>query len=68
MFANYETFEMKTLDHRLDVNITGKVNRFISVGLGGILLYDYDQDSGAQFSQALNIGFTYTFQNYMEPK
>ena len=68
MYGNYETLELKTIDHRLDVNITGKVNRFISVGLGGILLYDYDQDSGAQFSQALNIGFTYTFQNYLEPK
>jgi hypothetical protein len=68
LYANYETFAMKTIDHRLDINLTGRVNRFITVGLGGILLYDYDQDDGAQFSQSLNIGFTYSFQNYEEPK
>lgn len=68
MYANYETLELKTIDHRLDLNITAKVNKFINVGLGGILLYDYDQDSGAQLSQLLNIGFLYTFQNYKEEK
>jgi hypothetical protein len=68
MFANYETLEWKTIDHRLDLNLTAKVNRFINVGLGGILLYDYDQDSGAQFSQSLTLGFVYTFQNYEDPK
>jgi hypothetical protein len=68
MFANYETIEPKTIDHRLDLNITAKVNRFITVGLGGILLYDYDQDSGVQLSQALTIGFAYSFQNFEEPK
>lgn len=68
LYANYETFELKTIDHRLDLNFTAKVNRFITVGLGGILLYDYDQDSGAQLSQAMTIGFAYTFQNYEEPK
>ncbi|NJM24356.1 MAG: DUF3078 domain-containing protein [Bacteroidia bacterium] len=68
MYANYETLELKTIDHRLDLNITAKVNKFINVSLGGILLYDYDQDSGAQLSQLLNIGFLYTFQNYKEEK
>lgn len=68
MFANYETLEMKTIDHRLDLMITAQVNKFISVGLGGILLYDFDQDSGAQISQVFNFGFRYTFQNYEEKK
>jgi hypothetical protein len=68
MFANYETFDMKTVDHRLEVMLNAKVNRFITVGLGGILLYDYDQDSGAQVSQVFNLGFAYSFQNYEEPK
>lgn len=67
MFANYETLEMKTIDHRLDLMLNAKVNRFITVGLGGILLYDFDQDSGAQVSQVFNLGFAYTFQNYTEP-
>lgn len=68
MFANYETLDLKTIDHRFDLSFTAKVNRFINVGLTGIMLYDYDQDSGAQFSQGLTIGFAYTFQNYEEPK
>lgn len=68
MYANYETLELKTIDHRLEVMLNAKVNRFINVGLGGILLYDYDQDPGAQFSQMFNFGFNYTFQNYVEPK
>ena len=68
MYMNYETLEMKTIDHRLDLMINAKVNRFITVGLGGILLYDYDQDSGAQISQVFNLGFAYSFQNFEEPK
>lgn len=68
MFANYETFELKTVDHRLDLMFNAKVNRHITVGLGGILLYDFDQDSGAQVSQVFNLGFAYSFQNYEEPK
>jgi hypothetical protein len=68
LYANYETLEAKTIDHRVDLTFTGKVNKFITVGLGGILVYDYDQDDGAQLAQALNIGFTYSFQNYEEPK
>lgn len=66
MFANYETLELKTIDHRLDVNITAKVNRLINVNLGGILLYDYDQDPGAQWSQVFSLGVLYTFANYKE--
>jgi len=68
MFANYETLELKTIDHRLELMLNAKVNRFITVGLGGILLYDYDQDTGAQISQVFNLGFAYSFQNYEEPK
>ena len=68
MFGNYETLELKTIDHRLEVMLNAKVNRFITVGLGGILLYDYDQDTGAQVSQVFNLGFAYSFQNFEEPK
>jgi len=68
MYANYETLELKTIDHRLELMLNAKVNRFITVGLGGILLYDYDQDPGAQLSQVFNFGFAYTFQNFEEPK
>jgi hypothetical protein len=66
LFANYETLAAKTIDHRLDVTITAKVNRFINVNIGGILLYDYDQDPGVQWSQAFSLGVLYTFANFKE--
>lgn len=68
MFANYETLSLQTIDHRLDIGLTAKVNRFMNVSLGGILVYDFDQDSGAQWAQAFNLGITYTFQNFEEKK
>jgi hypothetical protein len=67
-YANYETLEAKTIDHRLDLNLAAKVNRFINVNLGAIMIYDYDQDSGIQLSQLFNIGFLYSFQNFEEKK
>ena len=66
MFANYETLALKTIDHRVDLNLTAKVNQFINVSIGGILLYDFDQDSGAQVSQAFSLGVLYAVQNYKE--
>jgi hypothetical protein len=66
MYANYETIAMKTIDHRLDLMLNVKAGRFVNVGIGGILLYDYDQDSGAQISQVFSIGFSYTFRNFEE--
>jgi hypothetical protein len=48
--------------------LTAQVNRFISVGLGGILIYDFDQDDEVQLSHNFNFGFRYTFQNYEEKK
>src|SRR5688500_1896053 len=68
MCANYETLEARRLDHRLDLDFIAKVGKYINVGLGGILLYDYDQDDEAQLSQVFSIGFLYTFQNYVEPE
>jgi hypothetical protein len=64
LFANYETFKAKTIDHRLDLNLTAKVNKFINVSLGGIMIYDYDQDMDVQLSQAFSLGILYTFQNF----
>lgn len=66
MFANYETLDGKTIDHRLDLLLTAKVNRFVSVSLGGILLYDYDQDDEVQLNQAFNLGFAYSIQNFVD--
>jgi len=63
-FANFEQFAFNRFDHRLDLNLTAKVNRFINVSLGSILLYDYDQDASIQLSQAFSLGILYTYRNY----
>ncbi len=66
MFANYEELEGDKIDHRLDLMITAKVNNFVDVGLGAIMIYDYDQIDEVQFSQALNLGVVYKFKNYKD--
>ena len=68
LFANYETLEFKKIDHRLDLSLTARVNKFITTSFGFIMLYDSDQDDKAQISQLLNIGLLYTFQNYEDKK
>lgn len=68
LFANYQTFEAKKIDHRLDVNLVAKVNKFVNVSLGGILLYDYDQDTKVQLSQAFTLGVLFSIQNFEEKK
>lgn len=67
-FANYETLAAKTIDHRLNVILTAKVNKFISMNISGLMLYDYDQDSKVQFSQGLGLGIMYQVQNFVEEK
>lgn len=68
LFANYETLEMKKIDHRLDLSLTARVNKFITTSFGLIALYDFDQDDEVQMSQLLNVGILYTFQNYEDKK
>lgn len=68
MFANYKTFEINKVDQRVDLSLTAKISRFFNVNLGGIFLYDYDQDNSPQYSQAISLGFLYTFQNFEDKK
>jgi hypothetical protein len=56
LFANYETFTIQKIDHRLDLTLTAKVNKYINVSLSGIVIYDYDQDAAVQYSQSLALG------------
>lgn len=65
-FANYETLELRRTDHRVDLDFMARIGKYFNVGVGGILIYDYDQDPGAQFSQVFSIGFVYSFQNYAD--
>ncbi|HWA33108.1 MAG TPA: DUF3078 domain-containing protein [Cyclobacteriaceae bacterium] len=68
MFANYETLEINKVDHRVDLNLVAKVNKYVNVSLGGIFLYDFDQDASPQYSQAFSLGVLYTFQNFEDKK
>jgi len=38
----------------------------VNVNIGGIFLYDYDQDASAQYSQAFSLGVLYSFRNFEE--
>lgn len=66
LFANYEELAFNKIDHRLDLNITAKIAKYFNVSLGAIMLYDFDQDEKAQYSQAFSFGFLYTIQNYKD--
>lgn len=68
MFADYEILELNKIDHRLDLTLTARVNKFINVSFGGIAMYFYNQDKDIQISQALSLGILYTFQNFKEKK
>lgn len=59
MFANYE--KLKSIDNRLDLTLTARVNRLINVSLAGIVLYDDDTADKMQASQALSLGLIYKF-------
>ncbi|TRX59376.1 DUF3078 domain-containing protein [Fulvivirga sp. M361] len=66
LFANYEELEFDKIDHRLDLLLSAKVNDFMDVSLGLIMVYDFDQVDEVQLSQALNLGVVYNFKNYKE--
>ncbi len=58
LFADYR--DLAATDHRLDLTITGKINKVVNANLNGVVLYDQDQDYKIQYSQALSIGFFLT--------
>ena len=68
LFTNYEHLNFKEIDHRLDGALTTKVGKYVNIALNGIVLYDYDQDHGVQYSQGLTIGVAYAFQNFADAK
>ncbi len=66
MFINYQQMSFDEWDHRLDLTLSAKIAKFFDVNFSMIMIYDKDQDSGVQFSEALGIGFVYNIQNYKE--
>ncbi|WP_229253956.1 hypothetical protein [Dyadobacter sp. NIV53] len=60
MYANIK--HPTNIDDRLDAMITAKINKFINVNLGVILVYDQDQSNTVQFAQGLGFGFLYSIK------
>ncbi|MFC6998208.1 DUF3078 domain-containing protein [Rufibacter roseus] len=63
-FINYKELSFKRVDHRVNLVLAAKVNKYINVNLMGNLIYDYDQDSNIQYSQSLGLGVLYTLQGF----
>lgn len=59
MFIPYDNFGH--IDHRLDINLVAKVNRYMNVSITGVGLYDRDTDSKIQGSQTLALGLMFVF-------
>lgn len=59
MFIPYDNFGH--IDHRFDINVVAKINRFMNVSITGVGLYDRDTDSRLQGSQTLAMGLTFIF-------
>lgn len=59
MFIPYDN--LGHIDHRLDVGIIAKVNRFMNVSITGVGLYDKDTDVKIQGSQTLAMGLVFAF-------
>lgn len=49
------------IDNRLDAQLTAKINKYVNVNVGTIVVYDKDQSSKIQVAQALSIGFLFSF-------
>ena len=58
-FIPYDNFGYT--NHRLDVALTAKVNRFVNTSITGVGLYDRNSDSKIQGSQTLALGLTFIF-------
>ena len=66
LYINYENMSFDEWDHRLDLIINARVNKFLSVNLGAILIYDFAQIDEVQLNQFLNLGLVYSAKNYEE--
>jgi hypothetical protein len=62
MYANYQT--LNAIDHRIDLILTAKVNRYLSTTLGVIALFDKDFIDVWQLQQTLAIGLVYNVSTF----
>jgi hypothetical protein len=62
MFIPYKDFKASKIDHRLDIALTAKINRFMNTSLTGVVLFDDDTGTNKiQANQTLALGFAFTF-------
>jgi hypothetical protein len=62
LYANYKTLD--AIDHRIDVTLTAKINRYLSTTLAVIALYDEDFSKDWQLQQTLAIGLVYNVSTF----
>ena len=59
LFVDYAHLTLRETSHRMDLTLTAKVNKWLNASLGGIVLYDYNQDKRFQYSQNLALGILF---------
>lgn len=57
LFADYR--DLGDPDHRLDATLSAKVTSLVNVALSGIVVYNSDESTKVQYSQALTLGVVY---------
>ncbi|WP_338872727.1 DUF3078 domain-containing protein [Spirosoma sp. SC4-14] len=66
LFTQYAN--LNNVNHRLDLILTAKVNRFISTTFGLIALYNKDFNASLQIQQTLAIGLVYNVSSFHKKK
>ncbi|WP_019988980.1 DUF3078 domain-containing protein [Rudanella lutea] len=61
-YANYQTLD--AIDHRLDLTVAAKINKYLSTTLGVIALFDKDFSENWQLQQTLAIGLSYNVTTF----
>jgi hypothetical protein len=66
--ARYQLFtqysQLDNINHRLDLILTAKINRYLSTTFGLIALYNKDFNSSLQLQQTLAIGLVYNVSSF----
>jgi hypothetical protein len=66
--ARYQLFteyaHLDNINHRLDLLLTAKINRYLNTTFGLIALYNKDFSSSLQIQQTLAIGLVYNLSSF----
>lgn len=66
LFTSYAALD--NINHRLDLLMTAKINRYLSTTFGLIALYNKDFSTELQIQQTLAIGLVYNLSNFRTKK